>query len=232
MTIDGPSADRDRTQTSGGETIRILLADDHNLVRDGIRSLLESRLPNVEVVMAANLGDALAAVATPLGFDLVLLDFRMPGMDGTEGIERMRASLPTVPVVILSGYTCPPELYASLTRLNVGFLPKTLSGDALISRLCDVMDGGSTAVAADHAGLAESGGVSGPSDARPLTRRERQVLSHLSLGLSNKEIARCLTIEEVTVRLHLRGIFRKLGVRNRTQAVRHAIDHGLDIGSP
>ncbi len=225
MTNDGMTVDTELPPAT--EAMRILLADDHDLVRDGIRALLETRLPAIEVVTAADLGAALTAAAAPPGFDLVLLDLRMPGMDGTVGVERMRAVLPQVPVAILSGYPCPPELATALARLHINFLPKTLSGEALLTVLTEVL-GRDEAPSLAAPGSADTA----PDEARPLTRRERQVLAHLSLGLSNKEIARRLNIEEVTVRLHLRGVFRKLGVRNRTQAVRHAIDYGLDIGTP
>ncbi len=207
--------------------MRVLLADDHDLVRDGIQAYLEARLPSITVVTASDFQGALALAAASPGFDLVMLDLRMPGMDGAAGVERMRAALPDLPLAILSGYPCPPELAHALARLHVSFLPKTLSGEALISKLNEVMDG-ETYPPPSHGEPATSDPDS-VSDTRPLTRREREVLSHLSLGLSNKEIARRLTIEEVTVRLHLRGIFRKLGVHNRTQAVRHALDHGLDV---
>lgn len=207
--------------------MRVLLADDHDLVRDGIQAYLEARLPAIEVVTASNFQGALALARVAPRFDLVLLDLRMPGMDGAAGVERMRMTLPDVPMAILSGYPCPPELSQVLARLHVSFLPKTLSGDALVSLLIEAADGEISPPSANGEG---TGSDQDPTaDVRPLTRREREVLSHLSLGLSNKEIARRLAIEEVTVRLHLRGIFRKLGVHNRTQAVRHALDHGLDI---
>jgi DNA-binding NarL/FixJ family response regulator len=213
--------------------MRVLLADDHDLVRDGIRAYLEARLPAIVVVTASDFQGALALAAVVPEIDLVMLDLRMPGMDGAAGVERMRAMLPEVPLAILSGYPCLPELAGVLARLRVSFLPKTLSGEALVSMLIEVMGGEIFPPPANPpaAGNGEPvGGDAEPgADARPLTRREREVLSHLSLGLSNKEIARRLTIEEVTVRLHLRGIFRKLGVHNRTQAVRQALDRGLDV---
>ena len=209
--------------------MRVLLAVDHDLVRDGIRAYLEARLPSVTVVTASNFQGALALAAAGPGVDVAMLDLRMPGMEGAAGVERMRAALPGVPLAILSGYPCPPELATVLARLHVSFLPKTLSGEALVSMLVEVMDG--EIYPPPTSGEPAAGDSEGGAEARPLTRREREVLSHLSLGLSNKEIARRLTIEEVTVRLHLRGIFRKLGVHNRTQAVRHALDHGLDVAA-
>ena len=219
--------------------MRVLLADDHDLVRDGIQAYLRSRLPGIEVVTACDFQGALTLAATMPRFDLVLLDLRMPGMDGATGLERMRSVLPPdVPLAILSGYPCPPELSPVLARLRVSFLPKTISGDALIVLLNEAMPRETVPTPSHgYAGGSPGGGSSYPGldptpETRPLTRREREVLCQLSLGLSNKEIARRLGIEEVTVRLHLRGIFRKLGVHNRTQAVRHAINHGLDITTP
>lgn len=205
--------------------MRVLLADDLDLVRDSVKTYIERLDPAIEVRTTGDLDGALGLARLEGPFDLVLLDFRMPGMNGIEGLDRVRAALPNTPLAILSAFSCTPEMLSGLARIRASFIPKTLSGPRLLSVLRHVMDGEhylppSVIEAAERAGDVAH-------EVKRLTQRERDVLSHLLQGLSNKEIARHLSIEEVTVRLHMRGIFRKLGARNRTQAVKQAIDLGL-----
>lgn len=200
---------------------RLILADDHELVRETIAAYLRAT-GAFEVDLADSLDGALELVPGPGVADLVLLDFRMPGMETLDGLARMRARA-RCPVAILSG-TAPPDVARRALRAGAaGFLPKTLAPQAL--------------VAAVHAMLA--GEIYAPrdflrSDADTeaqerlgLTPREREVLAGISDGKSNKEIARDLDIMEVTVKLHLKSLNRKLGARNRTQAAMIARDMGL-----
>lgn len=204
--------------------MRVLLADDLDLVRDSLKLYLEQHEAIAQVHTARDLDQALSVADRDGPFDLILLDFRMPGMNGFEGLERMRAALPYTPLAILSAFTCTPEMVGDLARVRASFIPKTVSGPDLL-RILRALRSGETYV---PAGVAACTPHQHPAPTgKRLTQRERDVLSHLIHGLSNKEIARQLAIEEVTVRLHLRGIFRKMGVRNRTQAVKHALDHGL-----
>jgi len=207
--------------------MRILLADDHDMVRDGIKAYLEATEAGVIVTTAADLDGALALAMGDGAFDVALLDLFMPGMNGLAGLDRFRAALPQLPLAVLSGTPCTPELVSALARVRASFIPKTLSGARLLSVLRMVTSGKTYAPndGGTSAASPPDGEPAGPH--RPLTQRERDVLGHLVLGLSNKEIARQLSIEEVTVRLHLRGLYRKLDARNRTQAVRRAIDRGL-----
>ena len=172
--------------------MRVLLADDLDLVRDSVKTYLERLDPAVQVRTAGDLDGALAVARSDGPFDIVLLDFRMPGMNGIEGLDRVRAALPHVPLAILSAFTCPPEIQAGLSRIRASFIPKTLSGPPLLAALRFVMSGecyvppslsGATAPPADPA-----------QEVRKLTQRERDVLGHLLQGLSNKEIARHLSI--------------------------------------
>lgn len=168
-----------------------------------------------------------AAKAAPA--DLIILDLTMPGMNGVAGLEHVRARHPGIPVVVLSGRTGREDIMGALNRGANGYLPKTLSGKAMLAALRLVMSGETYVPSilmdertrpgvrgADHAG-----GVPGIN---ALTERERDVLDFLCQGKSNKEIARDLAIREVTVKVHVGNIMRKLGAANRTQAVRLALD--------
>lgn len=197
---------------------RLLLADDHDLVRETISDYLRLRGGHA-VDRASSLDEALALCRAGATFDLVLLDFAMPGMDALDGLARMRAQV-CCPVAILSGIA-PPEVARRAIRAGAaGFLPKTLSPRALIDAV-DLMLAGGTFL---PPGPAASDAAPGPDVA--LTGRERDVLRGLSAGKSNKEIARDLGIQEVTVKLHLKTLSRKLGARNRT----HAAMLGRDLG--
>lgn len=192
--------------------MKILIADDHGLVREAISSFL--RAEGFDVAEVDSLDAAL--VAAQAGPDLVLLDYDMPGMDGLAGLARMRNAVPDRPVALLTGTTSSAVARQALDSGARGFLPKTLSARALS--------------AAIH--LMQAGGVFAPYDLmkdRPaapsgnLTQREAEVLSGLRQGKSNKEIARDLDLQEVTIKLHVKTLCRKLGAKNRTQAAIMAV---------
>ncbi len=212
--------------------MHVLLADDHDLVRDSVKAYLERLDPSVEVETVSDLEAALALVTEGHDFDIVLLDLKMPGMNGVEGLRRMRTACPDVPLAILSGAACTPDLVAALHQAGASFVPKTLSGKRLLSVMRFIVSG-EVYVPPSMVGASLESGMPSPAgpaaDFQRLTRREAQVLSWLVKGFANKEIARELAIEEVTVKLHLRGIFRKLHAKNRIQAVRQAIDRGLAV---
>jgi two-component system, NarL family, nitrate/nitrite response regulator NarL len=159
--------------------------------------------------------------------DLIILDLAMPGMNGTAGLEQMRARHPNIPVVVLSGRTGREDIMGALNRGANGYLPKTLSGKAMLAALRLVLSGETYVPSIFMEERSRSGGRVG-SGAAPgldaLTERERDVLDFLCQGKSNKEIARDLAIREVTVKVHVGNIMRKLGASNRTQAVRLALD--------
>ena len=214
--------------------MKVLLADDHRLVREGLKLLIGRLGDDVDVLEAGDFEQALSLAEGAGGLDLIILDLSMPGMDGLAGLERMCGLRPDVPVVILSGTFERKLVLDALMRGAQGYIPKTLGGKAMLSALQLVVAGEKYVPSI----ILEDDGAS-PSDAidaqirldnpiRKLTRRERDVLSLLAEGHPNKEIARRLELQEVTVKVHLKGVFRKLGATNRTQAVRIAIELGWE----
>lgn len=198
---------------------RVLLADDHDLVRETLAAYLRSE-GGFEVDVAGGFDAALSAVRDGDGYDLVLLDYRMPGMEALTGLARMQAAA-GCPVAIISGIA-PPEVARRALRAGAaGFLPKTLAPDALISAVRQIL-GGEIYAPCDFLNSDTD-----PEAEVSLTARERDVLIGVSDGKSNKEIARDLDIQEVTVKLHLKTLSRKLGARNRTHAAMIARDMGL-----
>jgi DNA-binding NarL/FixJ family response regulator len=210
--------------------MRILLADDHDLIRDTIEEFLKRLDKDLHVLHAATLSQALDQVRKADALDLVLLDLRMPGMNGLAGLKSVQA-VTGVPVVILSGETNPDTIRTALQAGAAGFLPKTMRGTAMLNALRLILAGEryvpDILVAGQHTPAEDSAG-SGPGPAS-LTQREREVMGLLVQGLSNKEIGHRLGIEVVTVALHLRSTYRKLGVSSRTQAVRMAMEQGWNL---
>lgn len=204
--------------------MRILLADDHSLVREAIAAFLRGE-GFADITGVDSLDEAVRAAArTP--FDLALLDYDMPGMNGLTGLARMRQVMDPRPVAILTGTVSGSVARQALDAGARGFLPKTLSARSLAAALHLIATGGvyapydlMTAPAAPRDGL--------------LTQREAEVLSGLCEGKSNKEIANQLNLQEVTIKLHVKTLCRKLGARNRTQAamIAHARASGGNPGA-
>jgi DNA-binding NarL/FixJ family response regulator len=208
--------------------MKLLLADDHDLVRDALKAFLESQAEDTEVLTAATLQDAIAAARTRPDLDVALIDLHMPGMEGIDGLVRLKAECPALRVVLMSGFARRTDIEAAIGLGASGFIPKTLSGRALV-RALDLMLSGERFVPVSAAGWSEGAAGASPPG---LSRREDQVLQGLIAGQSNKEIARALGLREVTVKLHLRGLFRKLSVKNRTQAVTKAMALKLNGRQP
>jgi len=209
--------------------MRVLIADDHVLVRDALKSHIERVEPGAEVLTAGSATEAADLLDQGVDVDMVVLDLLMPGMNGLEGLDEIKRRRPGMPVAIMSGNARTQDISAAVSRGASGFIPKTLNGGALVGAIRLMLGGetflpAATAAHAIPAGGEKAGFVAGPS----LTRRERQILEFLLKGSSNKEIARALELEEVTIKMHVRGVFRKLGARNRTQAAMRAVELGLD----
>ena len=192
----------------------ILLADDHDLVRDTIAAYLET-VDDFHVQTAANLDSALELKRGLESFDLLILDYNMPGMDGLAGLDRARNAFPATKIALMSGVANLEVANKAMTQGAHGFIPKSLTAASLVNAIKFVLSGeryfpfdfGSDTNASEPTGVLGT-----------LSKREMQTLEQLCAGLSNKAIARNLEIQEVTVKLHVKNVLAKLGVSNRTQA--------------
>ena len=202
--------------------MRILLADDHELVCDGFKAVIERHEPEAEVTTARSFDEAFSLVLSKGCYDITLLDLNMPGMQGLEGLKRMVAQCPSSAVAIITGMVTKAVATSALAAGAKGFIPKTLSGSKLILAL-RLLASGEVYAPVDL--MRPSGAIEGLKivGAEVLTPRELEVAAMLVKGASNKEIARSLDLQEVTVKLHVRNLCRKLETKNRTQiAVRLA----------
>ncbi|MEO8848982.1 MAG: response regulator [Casimicrobiaceae bacterium] len=214
--------------------MRVLLIDDHALVRKGIEELLRSR--GVQVVASASSGEEGIRKAGELTADIILLDIKMPRMTGIETLTKIRAAGISTPVVMLTMSREDADLSAALRGGAQGFLLKDIEPEELVPALEAVL-AGANVVAREMVGtLARHvGGEESQERAalRPaalfseLTPRELEILEHVADGSSNKMIARHLDIAEGTVKLHVKAILRKLNMRSRVEAAVAAVEHGL-----
>lgn len=214
--------------------MRVLLIDDHALVRKGIEELLQSR--GVQVVASVSSGEEGLRRARELASDLILLDIKMPGMTGIETLKQLRASGLTTPVVLLTMSREDADLGAALRAGAQGYLLKDIEPEELLPALEAALRG-EHVVAPEMVGSMARlvrGEADSQRDARhsvapfaELTPRELEILESVADGLSNKMIARALDIADGTVKLHVKAILRKLGMRSRVEAAVSAVEHGL-----
>ena len=201
--------------------MKVLIADDHPLVRSGVRRALEEE-PDIEVVGEATNGAKVLPLIGQTGPDLVVLDLSMPQLDGLACLDQIHKRYPDVKVVILSATGDPDRVQAALARGATAYVVKSVDVRDLASALRQAVEGTvfhALGLQHDSEGqLAESSG---------LTKREVAILKAVARGLSNQAIGRELWVSEQTVKFHLRNVFRKLGVGSRTEAARYAFEHGL-----
>jgi two-component system, NarL family, nitrate/nitrite response regulator NarL len=205
--------------------MRILLADDHHLVREAIATYLTRAAPDISCVEAADFPQVRERLAADSSFDLIILDYRMPGMNGLGGLDEVKSRLPDARVAIMSGVMDADDAERALERGAAGVIMKNLRGTALLTAL-RLMAAGETYVPAAVLNALPGRHVSRPSFDN-LTPREMDCIEQLVRGSPNREIAACLAIAEVTVKLHLNSAFKKMGARNRSDAVRIAMLQGM-----
>jgi DNA-binding NarL/FixJ family response regulator len=204
--------------------IRVVVVDDHALVREGLLRLLEGE-PDIEVVGEAASGEAAIAMLDAGRPDIVLMDVRMPGMNGVEATRVIRSTCPAVRVVILTAYA---EYAAEAVEAGAwGYLLKTACGEQLLATLRSVFYGAKVFHEPVAAGLSLETARPRPERASVLSPRELEVLCLLVRGLTNRAIARGLGIGPRTADQHVHSIFVKTGARSRAEAVRYALEHRL-----
>jgi DNA-binding NarL/FixJ family response regulator len=219
-------------------TVRVLIADDQQLVRAGFRLILE-RQPGIEVAAEAASGAEAVTLARQLGPDIVLMDIRMPDLDGIQATRLIRADPATVQtrVIILTTFDLDEYVYLALRAGASGFLLKDLPPEQLASAVLTASSGDTLLAPAITRRLIEHFTATSHPPASPeafgqLTPREIEVLRLLATGLSNAEIAAALFVAETTVKTHVARMLTKLGLRDRVQAVVFAYQHGLVPARP
>ena len=205
--------------------MRVLIADDHRLMLEGIRRALEND-DEFEIVGEAHNGSQVLPLISRTSPDVVLLDVRMPQLDGLACLELIRKRYPHIKVVMLSVFTDPQQIEAALARGANGYILKSINPIDLPSALRQAVEG-----TVYHPLGVPDGDDNTSAKAAGLSEREVAILKAVARGLSNQQIGKELWVTEQTVKFHLTNIYRKLGVANRTEAARYAYQHGL-VESP
>ena len=216
--------------------LKLLVVEDHALVREGLVRLLVQLEPGAVVLESPDFESALALLDSEDEFDLILLDLALPGVDGFAGLDVLRRDYPAIPVAVISAFDDVPSVTRVMNLGASGFIPKAFSGEALLAAVREVLAGNI---------FRPEGALSGArlNDAKPLppcrapvrpedvglTDRQAQVLALMVRGLSNREIADQLGLSEGTVKIHATAVFKALGVGSRTQALVAVARYGIDF---
>lgn len=217
--------------------MKILIVDDHALVRRGMGHVVRESFPDAEVVEAGSASEALEAMDAAGGVDVALVDVRMPDSDGLELLHQMKARWSSVPVIMLTSFDHAHYVRRALAEGAAGYMLKDATPVDLEQAIKVALSGGGNVLsprviqnlfeAMDGTG---NDGASSPRSPSILTQRETDILSLLAEGKSNRDISRSLFLSEKTVKAHLAAIFRKLAVTNRTQAAMAAVSMGIGPG--
>jgi DNA-binding NarL/FixJ family response regulator len=216
--------------------LKLLVVEDHALVREGLVRLLGQVDDEVAVTGKADFESALAVLDAEEDFDLILLDLALPGIDGFSGLDILRKRFPAIPVAVVSAYDDVPTITRVMNLGASGFIPKAFSGEALLSAVRDILDGNIFRPGTQTNGARlDSVTTTPPSKVavRPeeigLTDRQAQVLALMVRGMSNRDIAEQLQLSEGTVKIHATAVFKTLGVSSRTQALVAVTRYGIDF---
>ena len=210
------------------DTIRILLAEDHVVVRQGTRQLLE-REPDFDIVGEAGDGEEAVRLASQLKPDVVIMDVAMPKLSGIEATKQIKSSLPSTSVLVLTGYDYDEYIFSMLEAGAAGYLLKNVNGDELIGAVRAVYSGEPMIHPAVLRKMMARLKAPAPAPVQalmPLSERELEVLKIAAKGMSNRDIAGELFISERTVQAHMRSIFNKLGVGSRSEAILYGLKRG------
>lgn len=214
--------------------MKILVADDHALFRDGMRYVLQQFGNEVDVVEASNFPDALRRTESDPQFDLVLMDLSMPGSEGATSVRQFHHRYPGIPIVVISGLDHRDEIERVMESGAVGFISKTTPSKVMLNALRLMLDGGiylppqllQVALPSDlPAGSAS--GTRKQTNAHGLSARQNEALALLGRGLSNKEIAKIMGLAEGTVKIHIAAVYQVLHISSRFEAIRMAERMGL-----
>lgn len=219
--------------------MKILIADDHTLFRDALTLYINQIEPSYQLTVARDIKEVIDFLEADAAFDLVVLDYRMPGMNGFQGLKKILQTWPELKVALMSGVANEEEVRMSLELGAVGYFPKTMPGHAMVKGFQQII-GGEKFIPLDHntnrlmpsyeptfqPSMDRAANQDG-SAAPHLTAREMDVLGHLLQGESNKVIASALGLQVVTVKLHVRSLCKKLGAQNRTQVALKAREMGI-----
>ncbi|WP_265946034.1 response regulator transcription factor [Dechloromonas sp. A34] len=215
--------------------LKLLVVEDHALVREGLARLLGQIEEGATVLESEDFESALTVLDNEGEFDLVLLDLALPGIDGFAGLDILRRRYPAMPVAVVSAFDDTPTITRVLNLGASGFIPKAFSGEALLAAVREVLAGnifrpsGQQGARLDDATPVPPSKISVRPDEIGITDRQAQVLALMVRGLSNRDIADQLELSEGTVKIHATAVFKALGVNSRTQALVAVARYGIDF---
>lgn len=213
------------------ESIRVLISDDHAILRSGLKMLLNAE-PDIEVIGEATTGEEAVRLASELAPDLVLMDISMPALNGIEATAEIKKQSPSIKVLMLTMHENEAYLFRTIKAGGSGYVLKKAADTELITAIHQVMEGGAflrpsvtKALVQDYLERVEAGEAGGSYES--LTEREREILKRIAEGHTNPEIAKLLVISVRTVETHRAHIMEKLGIHQRSELVKYALRKGL-----
>ena len=206
------------------EVKRVLIADDHPLYRDALRTVVPQACPAADICEACSQAEVLAQVTSDSAFDLIILDLNLPGAVGYSCLKQARQAARLTPIIVVSALETPAIMGEAVLAGATAYVPKSASRQVLVDAIRVIMEGGTymPAMAVTALRNAQTALPPDPANRDELTSRQQRVLTLLAEGFSNKHIARDLDISEITVKAHVSAILKKLGVANRVQAALEA----------